>query len=289
MGSAPFFGAALGLSRDECEGSPENPFCETHTIAWSITPGRGLFHRWTNALTTVPIQGARFMKSYLWAVAGMLCSAALIGCATTIKPAPQAQKVSGRENAAAATVEGVRMVAQTSEWPGPVPIQQRLTPIRIRIDNNSGQPLLVRYSDFSLVNTRHQLYAALPLYHIKGSVSQFVAPSLVTPGFAYHRFYVAPQLSRTYPSIPPYNGNFYYDPLYESRYNDYWHDAPLPTATMWQKALPEGVIDSGGSVQGWLYFEKIGKEMHHLIFRADLVNAASGRKFAEIRIPFVVK
>lgn len=229
------------------------------------------------------------MKSTLWAALGLFCSAILLNCATTIQPAPQAEKVPGLKEAAAFTVEGVHIIAQTIQWPGPVPIQQRVTPIKIRIDNNSGRPLMVRYSEFALINQQRRLYVALPLYRIKGTVSEYVAPSPPAAGFTYRKFYVAPNLTNIFPGIPPYNGNFYYDPLYESAYNDYWRTTSLPTSAMWQNALPEGVIDSGGNVEGWLYFEKIEKDTNRLTFRADLVDASSGRKFGEIRIPFVVK
>lgn len=229
------------------------------------------------------------MKIYTWAVVSLLCSGLLLSCGTTIKPAPQAQKVPGLKDAAAATVEGVHMVAQSTEWPGRTPIRQEVTPIRVSIDNNSGHPLQVRYSEFSLVSPQHRLYSALPLYRIKGKVSEFVAPFMGSPTFRYYNFYIAPPLSRAYPGIPPYNGNFYYDPMFEGVYGDYWRNVPLPTSAMWQNGLPEGVLDNGGNLDGWLYFEKVDDDTRHLLLRADLVNAETGRKFGELRIPFVVK
>ena len=58
---------------------------------------------------------------------------------------------------------------------------------------------------------------------------------------------------------------------------------------MQQRVLPEGVIDSGGSLDGWLFFERVDNDLERVVFRADLVNADTGRKFAEVRIPFTVE
>jgi hypothetical protein len=180
------------------------------------------------------------------------------------------------------------MVAQSIPWPGPNPIEQQVTPIRVSIENNNERPLRVRFSEFSLISPGNELYSALPLYRIEGTVSEYLAP-VGRPGFRYHGFHVAPHMARAYPTIPPYTGRFSYDPMYQHYSNTYWRDVQLPTSEMWASALPEGVLDSGGDLSGWIYFEKVDEDMEGFTFRADLVDADSGRIFGEIRIPFVVE
>jgi hypothetical protein len=64
----------------------------------------------------------------------------------------------------------------------------------------------------------------------------------------------------------------------------------LPTPEMRQRVIPEGVVNSGGNLDGWLFFEKVEDEnLDRVMFRADLVDAETGKKFAEVRIPFLVE
>lgn len=59
---------------------------------------------------------------------------------------------------------------------------------------------------------------------------------------------------------------------------------------MISRIVPEGVINSGGMLEGWLFFEKVDpSDLNRVTFRSDLINAETGKKFAELRIPFVVK
>ena len=63
----------------------------------------------------------------------------------------------------------------------------------------------------------------------------------------------------------------------------------LPTGAMVQKALPEGVLEPGGRVTGFLYFEDIdvGKD-DRATFVTDLVNASGGETVGAIRIPLEI-
>ena len=63
----------------------------------------------------------------------------------------------------------------------------------------------------------------------------------------------------------------------------------LPTGDMVQKALPEGVLEAGGRVTGFLYFEDIdvGKD-DTATFVTDLVNASNGETVGAIRIPLEI-
>jgi hypothetical protein len=63
----------------------------------------------------------------------------------------------------------------------------------------------------------------------------------------------------------------------------------LPTADMIHKALPEGVLEPGGKVTGFLYFEDVKTDKNDkATFTTDLVNAATGEPVASIRIPIEI-
>jgi hypothetical protein len=214
---------------------------------------------------------------------------AIGGCAAGgLTPAPSATPVPGMPGAAQATVQGVTVQAQAAAWPGPVDIAQEVMPLKVRIDNNSGQPIRLRYDQFSLVGESGASFAALPLDHIEGEVA-VRAGTYGAPRFYHRGFSVAPHYAPLYPDIDPYPGYYAWDFPYYDTYYPYWENIALPTADMYRLAIPEGVVDRGGSLDGWLFFEKVRGEAAAVVLRIDLVNADSGRRFAELRIPFSVE
>ncbi|QBQ54355.1 hypothetical protein [Nitrosococcus wardiae] len=234
------------------------------------------------------------MKQLNWILSlGMGLLAA--GCTpmADLTPAPAANEVARLQEAAIDRVNGVRLIAQANEWPGPQPIREEVTPVRVVIDNLSGMPLRLRYSDFALVATDGMRYTALPPYRIEGSVLEPVLAGGYTPvadpDFVYDGFTVAPLYGPVYPTLGAYPGTFAYDPFYYDTYGTYWATLPLPTAAMRAWALPEGVLDAGGHLEGFLYFERVPEEQRRVTFRADLVDAQDNRAFGEVRIPFVVE
>lgn len=224
----------------------------------------------------------------------LLMAGLVAGCATTtdLEPAPGANEVADLEDAAVSRVNGVQVLAQADTWPGTAPISQEVTPVRVVIENNSSQPLRIRYNDFALVSADGQRFAALPLYGIEGTVEEPVTAEAYTPVtnpvFTYTDFTVAPYYSTIYPGITPFAGAFAFDPFYYDTYVTYWRDRSLPTTEMFTRALPEGVVMPNGRVDGWLYFEEVG-DARRVTFRADLTEATRGRSFGEIRIPFMVE
>jgi len=205
------------------------------------------------------------------------------GCTADLKPAMTADRVPGLEDAAATTAKGVTLQVQAGHWPGPDNIKYEVTPLRIRIENNSGQPLRVRYNEFTLTASDGSSYSALPLIKIKGNV-------MVAPEDFYHdKFTIAPYYSRYYPDIEPFTNRYEMDRPYYDSHILYWDDMGLPTPAMISRVIPEGVVADGGRLAGWLFFERVNYKLDAVIFRADLVNADSGRKFAEARIPFRVE
>lgn len=217
------------------------------------------------------------------------------GCSTQrtqLDPAPAANEAAGMMDAAVNTVDGVRVVAQSQAWPGMAEVKREVTPLRVVMENNGSMPVRIRYDDFSLVGPQGERYAALPPYGVEGSVQE---PTLVegydpvtAPTFQYTNFYVAPYYASAYPTLTPYADPFYYDPVYYDRYYTAWESIALPTEEMVAEVLPEGVLEPGGRVEGFLYFEHVDPEAPRVRFRADLTNADTGEVFGEISIPFTV-
>jgi hypothetical protein len=58
---------------------------------------------------------------------------------------------------------------------------------------------------------------------------------------------------------------------------------------MIQKALPEGVLDPGGRVTGYPYFQNVKKDVGMVELTNELVNAKDGEIFGVVRIPFKVE
>lgn len=219
----------------------------------------------------------------------------IVGCMPTadLKPAPAANKMAHLTEAAVGRTGGIRMIAQVTEWPGPQSIQRKVTPVRVVIDNQSKIPLRLRYNDFALLTEDGIRHAALPLYQVKGTVLEPVLVSghspIANPGFVSDRFTVAPLYNSIYPTMTAYTGTFAYDPFYYDTYGALWKTPPLPTKKMLERALPEGVLDPGGHVEGYLYFEYVPEGSSRVTFRADLGDAQRNHFFGEIRIPFIVQ
>jgi hypothetical protein len=62
--------------------------------------------------------------------------------------------------------------------------------------------------------------------------------------------YLAPFYSR----LQVWDGPLPYGP---SIYSVFWWRASVPTASMLDRALPEGVLENGGTASGYLYFQKV--------------------------------
>lgn len=229
-------------------------------------------------------------------------AAVLVGCSSTsLSPGPGVTTKAGTSDVAVSQVDGVAVSVQANAWAGDARVRATVQPIRVTIDNNGDVPIRIRYGDFALISPSGKRYAALPPFRVEG---QILNPRLAAgympypmPGFRYRRFYVAPYFSPLYPGIPvftrPY---FFYDPFYYNYYYMGLSDAIRPTMEMLSLALPEGVIEPGGGVQGFLYFEKVDRDLPMVTFRQDLVavgsedgeTGAAGADFGQISIPFTV-
>lgn len=217
------------------------------------------------------------------------------GCSrqTVLRPAPGADEVSWMDQAAVEEIEDVRVVAQANTWPGDPDVETHVTPVRVVVENGSDHPVRLRYQEFALIAADGRRFAALPPYAVDGEVTDRVIVEnpqpMSDPVFEYRRFTVASYTGPVYPTLGQYEGRFVYDPYYYHYYQDYWMDYELPTVTMLEHAIPEGVVAPDGRVAGYLYFEPVPPDQSKVRFRADVVDASSGRMLGEVSIPFVVK
>jgi hypothetical protein len=205
-------------------------------------------------------------------------------CTSALVPAPGTVGVGGVGKGAAAEDAAVRIVARAQAWRGdPADLRGVVTPLLVTIDNGSGRPLGVRYDRFTLEAPDGRTFAAIPPFDIEATVTEPVAYTASPAG----GFLVAPYLSPYYPWMPVFNGPFLHDGWYYSRHRPVFRRIDLPTGDMVRKALPEGVVEPGGRVSGFLYLEDV-RDVEGVSFVARLVDARSDQLFGTVRIPFVV-
>jgi hypothetical protein len=210
----------------------------------------------------------------------IIVAALLVGCAHTevLKPAAGATQIPNENDTAVAESAGVRLVL-TGVWKGnPGDLWQVVTPVRVTIENHSGVPLRIHYKQFELTGPSGVTVHAIPPFRIQ-------RPGVVTPYYPYTDFYIPPVFSPWYPSFPLWNVPFDYDPFYFDNY--YVWQQPLPSQDMLSKALPVGVLDNGGHMTGYLYFQKVAKEVPEVTFTANLVDAKTNKDIGKISIPLV--
>lgn len=221
------------------------------------------------------------------AVAGMVV---LAGCAHRAKLVPAASANRIANDTAEASNAGVRIVVTPDKWSGdPDNLSDVVTPLWVRITNDSGRPLQLRYSDFTIVTGSGFRSAAIPPFKMEGSVAQTVPETTYVPGFGYSGFFVAPYYSAFYgPALSPWPGPFAFDTGYWSTYYVTWRE-PLPTTDMLNKAIPEGVLESHGYIDGYLYFQKVHRTAETVDFKARLVDAKTEQVMGSVDVPFDVR
>ncbi len=216
--------------------------------------------------------------------------ALLPGCATTtLQPAADASRAPG--GGAVASTAGVEIVTMTPDFPGIVDIEGAVTPVKVRITNEGPNPVLIRYGDFMLTGADGTTYDALPLRRIDTTVSAPVGlyDPILSPRFRYRGFRVAPYYSGIYPGIPRFGDPFVFGRYgwggYDAAFGGNFARVRLPTPEMYRNVLPEGVLDPGGSLEGWLYFQHVGRREGALSFNASVMSV-SGASLGNIAIPY---
>src|SRR3569833_2560538 len=181
-------------------------------------------------------------------VAGL---AAVIGCGHgRLVPLVAVLLVFGFFVVAFVVADGLRCTAESTAWEGrPGELPPSVMPIKVRIRNDSDKPVRVRYEDFALLGANGRRYRSLPLVPL-----QHGGTSAIRPIYAASKFFVAPLLHDVYPDLPVWANALPRDEaLYDREYAKWGPSGPGRHVR--REGLPEGVVDAGGSVTGFLFFE----------------------------------
>jgi hypothetical protein len=227
---------------------------------------------------------------------GAVVVVALAGCIPEpqLRPPPDARSPAGEPSAVVADAAGVKLVADGAAWKGnPGNLERRLTPVEVRVENNSGRTLSIEYRLFDLVGASRFHYAALSPLLMKEANE--AGPTCVA-GYVPRPYWSVgatwgPRRGWRYPQRAWWP-NPYYDPFYDPFYGPRTYvrcEEPLPTQDMMDRALPEGTLETGGTVSGFLYFQGVGDRERQVILQAQLVDAKTGEPFGELSIPFQVR
>jgi hypothetical protein len=215
--------------------------------------------------------------------------ASVAACVTgkpELLPASDNTSAMGRPSLAVESRSGVTVTADGSVWDGsPKNLAAEVTPLWVTLHNATGRSLRVQYDEFTLRGASGAIYIALAPYVLRASRSRPVFE--VTDGGDFDKFHVAAYLAPSYPWLPVWNGPL---PLGPSSHSVAWR-AGLPTDSMLERALPEGVLEDGGSVSGFLYFQKVDVRESRATFQAGLQEPTPAwqppRQVAAIDIPFL--
>ncbi len=190
------------------------------------------------------------------------------------------------------SVQGVKVVLATQQWPGNQQVRNHVTPVKVTIHNNGKQPVMVRYGNFALDSGDGDRYAAIPPFKVEGEVEKpvLVGEYRFDPILDVEEYAIAPYLRSAY-GYPVYTSTYYYDPYYYRTYYSYWgeRDKELPTLEMLQRAIPEGVVKPAGKVSGFLYFDAVDADEQHVTFRGTLMNPDTGKHFGTVTMPLSVR
>lgn len=216
----------------------------------------------------------------LVSVVCLLCAA----CMPQFRAASPGQAIPGSPHIARASVEGFTIEAEVDSWKGDrQTLEDVLTPVKVNISNEGRHAVSLRYRNFALSNPSGVRSSALPPFKIQGTVD--VPAPLISPAFRHRNFALYPYYRFYGPAFPLWRDDWGWDSAWYGSYYRYWQQN-LPTEDMLRKAIPEGVLNSGGSVEGYLYFQRVPKAAQEVHLEATLMDASTHQQFGTIRIPF---
>ncbi|MBN1603048.1 MAG: hypothetical protein JW915_15670 [Chitinispirillaceae bacterium] len=225
------------------------------------------------------------------------CFNSLVSCSSKVQlhldsQSPYSTPV---ENVAKLNCAGISVIVETGVWYGRENDGKEIVPIRITFSNNSGFPIVIRYSDFFIAGSKSgDVYPALPPYYFKNDeeIRKIVLPGIVAsePYFDCEKFSVAYYSAGMYPTLPIWKGVFLHDHLYYNLYYPLWARKKLDSFTSLIKSeIPEGVLLDGGFLSGFIYFETLSKKEKKVSLHFRICEARRGKVLETISIPFAVK
>lgn len=208
------------------------------------------------------------------------------GCASAQRfvPASSVERAAGDASAAVVDRGGVTIVADAEAWNAdPVHLPRVMTPMYVRIRNDSDREIAIRYQDFRLESDLGRTLSPMPPIAIDraGPLRTAVGPVPSSQGFR-----LAPYYRDLFGEDTDYwTGGFLFDPYYYDRYAE-WQPA-LPTEAMVERALPEGVLEPGGWVAGFVYFDRVEDDARRVTLHVAVDLPQGEERVATIEIPFV--
>jgi hypothetical protein len=218
-------------------------------------------------------------------IAAILAFVGASGCGSgVLVPAPSAKVISGAPKAAFQEAAGVGCSADTGAWPERAPKPpDSVVPVKVRVRNQSGKAIRLLAEDFVLVGKSGQKYRPIPVLPLDTEN----LPRL-KPVYASVKFYVAPRFRTAYPTLEPWSAGLARDQALYDRQFDRWGKR-RPTLEMIRMALPEGVLEDGGLISGFLFFESPLDDEDRVTFQADFAPGEGAGTVASIEIPFRVR
>jgi predicted small secreted protein len=241
------------------------------------------------------MNNSRFVVPIVLAVLVSIIFSVSCSSKIVLKPENSFQVPANAQDAVRVNCAGVSIMAEPGVWYGPENDGKQIIPIRITISNKSGFPIYIRYSDFFMVGvTTGNVYRALPPYHFENTVETSAKRipdiSPIEPNFVAEKFGVTFYNSEMYPEFPIWQGVFQYERLFYENYYQVWTKKRLPLRdALIQSEIPEGVLLSGGFLNGFLYFEKIKKTENQVIMNFRLCEANRGLMLEKVYMTFSVE
>jgi len=204
-----------------------------------------------------------------------------------LAPASSATVVPNAPTAAYSVAEGVRCSANVGAWSArQSEIPSFVVPVKVRIKNASGRPIRVLYEDFALIGNKGRSYRPVPVLPI--DVDERKRIPRLDPIYASSNFFVAPGFRDVYATLPPWNTPLQRDEALHDQLFRQWGKR-RPALDVLRVALPEGVLDDGGVVTGYLFFESPLEKENRVTFEASFEGGDGRTTVASIEIPFKIE
>jgi hypothetical protein len=237
-------------------------------------------------------QSRRFGRGRVATGAALVVALGAAGCAHQdegLVPAPQASVVPGEPRLAYDTQGDVELWVDGDAWRAqPRDLEEVMTPIWVTVRNRGQRPVRLMYKDFGLQYPGGVRVNPLPPFSMR-TEGPLRHSEVLVPRFRYSGFFLAPTYGRFYRGLRTWYRPLPYDPWFYDTYYARWR-VNLPTTDMLSSALPEGVLEPGGSVSGFLYFPDLPEDARGVFtFRAELAEGADGQTVASLDVPLVVK
>jgi hypothetical protein len=208
------------------------------------------------------------------------------GCGhAKLVPAPSAKLVpDASDGATVSAAGGVRCFAEVDAWPDRPELPGFVTPVKIRVVNMSGKAIRLLFEGFVLTGKGGREYHPIPVVPIDPVASS----AQVSPAYDSWNFFVAPLIQGSYPTLQPWPRPLIRDQSFYERQYRRWGRKRPPMEVI-RMALPEGVLQDGGVVTGFLFFESPLRREKRVVFEAEFVESDEPETVASIKIPFRIE